>query len=299
MATKKKKSHSIKGFRGSQESHHASTNDAIRLRPENVGALVHDESDTISYRVYLTQNVIKASEMIDILTTQNVPQLKVLPPRIYRNLNVEAVQDSVAAEKEEISRLETLLQNHKFEMPLGFAKLSEMSAALVGEDVKCESMAAIEKEYMAQFGKRLQNDRVVVHYKQFPQLRGDLSEASADYWEKRREIVAKQKEEEAKLKAVQEQEEELKRQEEETARLRQRQEEEAMFSDPFGQQQQQNNQQIPGGVMAYSGSGVESQQQQTDASQQGILGSIFGDMNGENFNNGFEDEFGELDTAFF
>ncbi|SCV00880.1 LANO_0F09032g1_1 [Lachancea nothofagi CBS 11611] len=297
MAVKKRKPHNIKPIRNVQDGQPThNPYDSVRLKPEKVGALVHDESDTISYRAYLTQNFIKSSEWMDVLTTQNVPLQCIQPPPIYRDLNVEAMKQSIAAEKEQISALECQLENYSIELPKDFIKLRDLSVALANDSGDRKSTEPIEIEFMSEFGKHLQDGRISIHHQKFPQLRGDLSEAPVDYWAKRTEMLIKQHEETVRLKELQE-EEELKRRTEEQDRLRQKQEEQRLFEDPF-QPQQPQVQPIPS-VMAYNVNGNQAQPQQADAAQQGMLGSIFGDMNGENFNNGFEDEFGELDTAFF
>ncbi|SCU84832.1 LAFA_0D12266g1_1 [Lachancea sp. 'fantastica'] len=301
MAVKKKKPSSIKTLRNGQNTSHTGSNDATRLKPENVGALVHDESDIISYRAYLTQNLIKASEMMDILTTQNIALPKILPPPIYPNLDLESAQKSLEFEKQEIAALETQLTSDCLKLPSDYIALKELSQAVVtNEGSTPKEIERIQNTFMSKFQKHVQKDRIVVHHLKFPQLRGDLSTAPADYWAKRAENLAKQQEETLKLQALREQEEreELKRRSEEQERLRQKQEDQQLFEDPFAQQQPQQNQPAPG-LLAFNGNGNQNQQQPVDPSQQAMLGSIFGDVNGENYNNGFEDEFGDLDTAFF
>ncbi|CEP60553.1 Snf6p LALA0_S01e13564g [Lachancea lanzarotensis] len=314
MAVKKKKSSSIKTLRNGQNNTHTGSNDTTRLKPENVGGLVHDESDIISYRAYLTQNLIKASEMMDILTTQNIPLPKILAPPIYPNLDLDGAKKSLEFEKQEIAALETqLLTSHRLELPSEYIALKELSEAVVtNEGSTPKAIEKVQQTFMSRFQRHVQNDRIVVHHNRFPQLRGDLSIAPADYWAKRAENLAKQQEERLRLQALREQEqrEELARRSEEQERLRRKQEEQQLFEDPFAQQQPQQIQSVPG-VLAFngngngngngnsSGNGNQNQQQQADPSQQAMLGSIFGDVNGENFNNGFEDEFADLDTAFF
>ncbi|SCV04220.1 LAME_0H16710g1_1 [Lachancea meyersii CBS 8951] len=301
MAIKKRKSSNIKTLRNAQNNQHPhSSNDPARLKPENVGGPVHDESDILSYRAYLTQNLIKASEMMDILTTQNIRISKILPPPIYRNFDLKGMKKSIELEKENIDALKTRLQSYRQELPPEHVALKDLSEAVSNEGTDTRAIERIQNTFMSRFGKHLQDDRIVFHHQKFPQLRGDPSQAPADYWAKRGEILAQQREETLRLKALRaaEEQEELRRRSEEQERLRQKQEEQKLFEDPFAQQQQQQSQPVPG-VLAYNGNSNQSQQQPTDPSQQGMLGSIFGDVNGENFNNGFEDEFGDLDTAFF
>ncbi|CAR23309.1 Snf6p [Lachancea thermotolerans CBS 6340] len=302
MPPRKRRTHNLKGLRGSQDQQQShSSYFATRLKPEQVGALVHDESDTISYRAYLVQNFIRSSEMMDALMTQNVPLPKIKAPPIFRNPNVEEMKRAVVSEREQLDAIESHLQSYAIDLPDGYHQLKELSMQIdLSQDVSDNSIQAAESAYKAQTGKYTQDDRIVVHKDRFPQLRGDHSKAPPDYWERRLDILASQQQEALRLKIMQEEEEELKRRTEEENRLRQKQEEQRLYEDPF-QQQATHAQPMAGPVTANPGiPDPQPAQQPSDQPPHAMLGSIFGDMNGENFNNGFEDdEFADLDTAFF
>lgn len=75
-----------------------------RLQPEQATTMIHDESDTVSYRSYLLMNFVKSAEYIDILTTQPVTNDKIRPPRLFKeSFTLEAMKQRLKVQKEQLS----------------------------------------------------------------------------------------------------------------------------------------------------------------------------------------------------
>lgn len=340
-----------------------------RLQPEQSTTMIHDESDTVSYRSYLLMNFVKSAEYIDILTTQPVPNDKIRPPRLFReSYTLEAMKERLRVQKEQLNSAKEALDNLSEQAGRDAQFLKEKLNSSENQEADYD---ALLKEYLEHFGLRSQNDKVVFYRGRFGDLRGDTREAPPDYWQKhailvqeRREkaLLSKKQQEEAERERLRLIEEEKKKAEmEEAARqqerekqiqreqLRQREQmtmagadEEPFFQEPgqpshssfiqtrdpahglqfaapaqaaqFGpvvppvqqqvqselptkheqehgqQQQQQQSQQQPE---------TQLQQPQPQQPQQEAMDSIFGDFGNEPFTNGFEDDFGDLDTAFF
>ncbi|SCW01094.1 LAFE_0D04940g1_1 [Lachancea fermentati] len=307
MAGRRRRGPNSKSLRVSQEQHQQQNRsyDSSRLKPEQVGSLVHDESDTISYRSYLLQNFIASSELIDVLTIQPIPMTKIKPPPVYRGINIEEFRQTLAKEKEQLEELTRSVDSYEFKLSDNFKFLKESCRSLTEDELDDERLNSIAAGYSSKFHKEVKDDRIVIHKDKFLDLRGDTSEAPANYWEKHREMVAKKKEEALKLKLLQE--EEARKLQEEADRKMREEEEQRLFEEQFQQQIQppladqpvtgeetQVDQQAP------SGQPQERVPPQVEENpQSGMLGSIFGEINGDTFNNDFEDEFADLDTAFF
>ncbi|SCU82951.1 LAMI_0C01464g1_1 [Lachancea mirantina] len=297
MPVKKRRTHHGKQFRGSQDSQQARNYDNTRLKPEQVGRLVHDESDTISYRSYLLQNFMISSELIDVLTTQAVPVSKIKPPRIYPSMNLEAVKQAIEVEKQQILAMVQATSEYKVTYPDKYQILRQSSSKLTGSDVDHEMVEKVSNEFAAAFNKVVQDDRFVIHQGKFLELRGDVSEAPPDYWSKYKEIAFQKRQ---RALQIMQAAEEQKKKETEEAELRQRTAEAAVFDDHLDKNSEAAEMHSEG-LTNQAMVPPEQQNGQTNHEQAhpAMLGSIFGDLNGDTFNNGFEDEFADLDTAFF
>lgn len=294
--TKKRRSYQNKHPRSQQQQKQAYN--SSRLKPEQVGSAVHDESDTISFRSYILQNFIHAAELLDVLTTQPVPLSKIRPPNIYNSGTLESVKQRLASQNEELAAIRAKHDRFSLEDPSDVKFFKQKYRELCdlqecGElPQQKEKLESIVRDYASKFNIRLQDDSVVVHRGDFTFLRGDNSEAPADYWEKREQLLRQEEERKLLLKRQQEEEQERKIREEEEERKRQEAEQEAERK----RQQEQQEQEAAAQAAAQQEQQVHQPQ---PPPQQGILDPTFGGLGAEPFNNGFDDGFGDLDTAFF
>lgn len=321
--------------------------ESSRLKPEQVSTMIHDESDTISYRSYLLMNYVNSTRFMDILMTQNVPNCKIRQPPAFRKSTLEDMKQMLASQRETLASMEEATNNYIW-------KLSDdsefLKSKLQESEKEVEEPSSILKEYLEHFDLRAQDDRVVIHRNEFTNLRGDTREASPGYWNRhllvvkeqkeKALILQRQKEEEAEIerKRLEDEEEEKKKSEIEEMRRRkvleqqdhaqqqkekehlqqqqqlhlqlqiqqqlqqqlQQQEEKEEHQENRDEQQQQSIIQ----AQAQKSQQVEElaqhpQQQQQQRPAPNTIDSIFGEFGNEPFTNGFDDEFGDIDTAFF
>lgn len=173
-----------------------------RLQPEQATTMIHDESDTISYRSYLLMNFVKSAEYIDILTTQPITNDQIRPPRLFKeSFTLEAMKQRLKAQKEQLScakeALETFTWGDDTDSRFLKDKLVKSEAEQVDSD-------ALLKEYLEHFGLRSQNGKAVFYEGKFSDLRGDTREAPPDYWGKHAIMVQELREKALLLKKQQE-----------------------------------------------------------------------------------------------
>lgn len=326
-----------------------------RLKPEQVSSIVHDESDTLSYRSYLMVNFVRSAEFMDVLMTQPVANRQIKPPTVYGHLNVESLKTKLESQKEELSGLQEKAENYKWNLSEDSDFLRNKIRASAAASNNKDKNSEILEDYLRKFGLRSQENTVVFHRNKFSHLRSDTSEAPPDYWSNHRQLKKEQREKALALqrqKELEEAEKEKARLAEEDKRRLQMEEERKRKEEEQKEQQQmhlhlemerhfddgkikqlaqpnlpqQSPQQLPGLLQAQAKVHLSSQlnesedqaESQSDTPQQVLqpneeqhqdnqqalpaqngIDSIFGDFGNEPFNNGFDDEFGELDTAFF
>ncbi|GAV52045.1 hypothetical protein ZYGR_0AG00360 [Zygosaccharomyces rouxii] len=307
-----------------------------RLRPEHVSAVSHDESDTVSYRSHLLKNFIKTAEFIDVLTTQLVPLDKIKPPEIFKGITPSQLEGKLQVQKESVSQLQEMLNGFEWKLDenSGFLKDKLWSVESNSQDLD-----EILNQYESKFGLRSQENRVVTHRGKYTHLQKDQSCAPDGYWSNYAKLKKEHKERKLQLQWEQEQErqrqeqekrvqeeEELRRKEEEQhyleqqQREREQQEQEQFQRQQLEQQEEQQQEEQPQNIEdqhqdeQFQDGPSDSQQDeqspdddskaqvpqsQQQNSNQNMMDSMFGDFGNEPFNNGFEDEFGDIDTAFF
>lgn len=325
-----------------------------RLKPEQTNSIVHDESDTLSYRSYLIMNFVKSAEFMNALMTQPVTNSQIKPPSIFGNVTLESLNARLASQKKELDIIQDKANNYLWSLSNDSQFLKDKIQA---SETQQGVFSDILEEYLHQFSLRSQDDKAVFHKQKFLDLRADKREAPADYWEKHKQLKKEQRDKALFLQRQKELEEEerVKRRLEEETRQRLEMEEnrvrkemeqkgkaqidlQLQLQQQFGpdkvkqpeliQQQEQQGQppllqvqakNISDGQLEPSRQQFESRsqtpqqlsphdpdqdqdqnqpQQQPNATQNGI-DSIFGDFGNEPFSSGFDDEFGDLDTAFF
>lgn len=305
-----------------------------RLRPEHVSAVSHDESDTISYRSHLLKNFIKTGELIDVLTTQLVPLDKIKLPEIFKGITSSQLEGKLQVQKESLSQLQRILDDFEWKQDEDSVFLKDKLWAV---ELETQDPDEVLKHYEARFGLRSQENQVVIHRGKFTHLQKDQSCAPEGYWSNYAKLKKEHKERILQLQWEQEQErqrqeqekraheEELRRREEEQHELEQRQrereqqEQEQFQREQLEQQQPQQQEQQPQNVQDENqdqqfqevpNSSQQDEQSPDDDSKaqvppsqqnsnQNMMDSMFGDFGNEPFNNGFEDDFGDIDTAFF
>ncbi|GCF00402.1 hypothetical protein ZYGM_001525 [Zygosaccharomyces mellis] len=304
-----------------------------RLRPEHVSAVSHDESDTISYRSHLLKNFIKTSELIDVLTTQLVPLDKIKLPEIFKGVTSNQLEGKLQVQKESLSQLQRILDDFEWKQDEDSGFLKDKLWAV---ELETQDPDEVLKLYEARFGLRSQENQVVTHRGKFTHLQKDQSCAPEGYWSNYAKLKKEHKERILQLQWEQEQErqrqeqeksaheEELRRREEQheleqRQREREQQEQEQFQREQLEQQQAQQQEQQPQNVQDENqdqqfqevpNSSQQGEQSPDDDSKaqvppsqqnsnQNMMDSMFGDFGNEPFNNGFEDDFGDIDTAFF
>ncbi|CCK72362.1 Snf6p KNAG_0J02830 [Huiozyma naganishii CBS 8797] len=377
MAVVKKKKYQPKSVRQQQQILQTRSQlarhdfEASRLRAEQVGAVVHDESDTISFRSYILKNFINGSAYMNALTVNPVPLHRLKEVSVYGS-NKDVKLSIISLEKkleQEILLLDQLRGELDKEI-----ELPDFERTLLGQigHVDINSIESIDNAlvlYRRKFAVRMQDTLLVRHDGKFEHLKSDKKEAPEDYWQNYHEFKRKEKERrelekklalEQKLREEQEQkrlfeEAEAKRKLEEQQRdriklqqLQQQNSEENRIK--IMQQQQQdfirqqkqeennpaplprplpsqialtgfdagqnipqlmgpennpvtatvsNNPNILGGADQPSVPLGTQDVDQNGNEQQDLLDDMFGEYNNEPFNNGFDDDFGDLDNVFF
>lgn len=287
-----------------------------RLRPEHMSTVAHDESDTISYRSYLLKQYVKSADLIDALTTQLVPLDRIKPPLVYPTATLTEMEQRLEAEKNSLTHMRELASGYEW-------TLSEQSQFLKDKlrlsEQELEEPDIILNEYKTKFGLSSQDNRIVIHKNKFLDLKGDSAEAPRDYWQNHAQVKQehadrqrkKQLEAEQEVKRRLQEEQELKRrlEEEETRKKalaeQQQQEQQQKEREQQELQEQQQREQEAERQQAQQSQEQANQEQASEESQHQqtsnphMMDSIFEEFGNEPFNNGFEDDFGDIDTAFF
>lgn len=173
-----------------------------RLQPEQATTMIHDESDTISYRSYLLMNFVRSAEYMDILTTQLVANDKIRPPRLFReSATLEAMRQRLGAQKEQLSRARQALETFSWDVDEDSRFLKDKLAKSESDGLDSD---ALLKEYLQHFGLRSQNGKAVFYESKFSDLRGDTREAPPDYWQKHALMIREQQKKALLLKKEQE-----------------------------------------------------------------------------------------------
>ncbi|SMN20451.1 similar to Saccharomyces cerevisiae YHL025W SNF6 Subunit of the SWI/SNF chromatin remodeling complex involved in transcriptional regulation [Maudiozyma saulgeensis] len=268
---KKKRSHHAKGNKQAhlqqlqqQMQQQMKDSEANRLKPEQVNSIVHDESDTISFRANLLKNFILSADFMNSLTNQPVPLSKIKPPRVFQSGNPNTLRNIITTFKAKVKQEQTLLD-----------ELKKTSAELEAQEVKLDLAKELDsdttvyatleqtedtlRQYCDTNGLRSQDRRIIMHVEKFPSLKINPTEAPKDYWKTTyKELV---KEREIKIKEQKQREEEerkekelLKKREEEQKRAEeQKRIEEQRLRDlelqRIEETQQRNSLQFPTGMI--------------------------------------------------
>lgn len=243
-----------------------------RVKPTNVGALIHDESDIISYRLSLKHDFILNSKLIDLLTTQPIPLDRILPPKIYPEGALELMRQSLEAQEVLVKRLkqrlDTLSSKEEDSSDFYRTNIDKLSKDPYNQSL----LDNIEQEFSQKFSMKVCPNNVVIHRNKFSNLDKDRKEAPPDYWEKHRQFMEDKLNEERRAR---EQEEEQERQE--------------SFALEVDSGVNALNTEKPSDV-------GETEITVEDSGDPNLLDTVFGE---EPFQTGFDDGFGDLDTAFF
>lgn len=246
-----------------------------RVQATNVGSILHDESDVISFRHSLTNEFMLTSRLIDMLTTQPIPLDKIVPPEIVSAGTLELMTEHLQKQKAIVEELRVTSQDK-----ISAVKVPDDATAFYNKWIDQladhiydkDVVDRAEKEYSDKFKIQVKPSNIVIHRNKFSHLAPNRTHAPPDYWERHKKILAERKEQERRAK---EQEEE-----------RKRQEQMALSVEPIPEDLAVPTKQDE----------VEQQQIVVDPNDPNLLDNVFGE---EPFQNGFDDGFGDLDTAFF
>lgn len=309
-----------------------------RLRPEHVSSVAHDESDTISFRSYLLRNYIKSAEYIDVLTTQLIPLDKIRPPEIFKGISANHLEEKLSQQRDSLSQLQQNLDSFKWELnensvflkdklSLAESNLQDPDEILNQYETKFnlktqENGIVIHKDKYTQLQKD-QSRAPDGYWSNYAKLKDEYKENKLKLQREQEQERQRQEEE----RRVQE-EEELRRRQMEQYHLEQEQQQREREHHEQELLQQQQQQQVQHNH--HQDQEPELQEQNHDPNDQGdpidsqqgepspeddpraqvfppqqqnpnpnMMDGIFGDFGNEPFNNGFDDEFGDIDTAFF
>ena len=247
-------------------------NEVNRLKPEQISSVIHDESDTISFRANLLKNFVVAADYMTVLTAQPVPISKIKPPRVFQSSNPKTLRTIAQAFEAKLKQEQTLLDELK-----QAAHIAGHSTAVpaIDVDMELDSLAKVKsatEEYTAKHHLRVQDRRVIIHKDKFTHLKSDTREAPADYWKTtHRELLKEQKHKEKLAR-----EEELrKKQEEETRRIREEEEKKLEEQRKLQELEQQRSLQLQQEQQRQreqqqQQEELKRQQQENQQSQQGI-----------------------------
>lgn len=162
--------------------------EANRLKPEQVNSIVHDESDTISFRANLLKNFILSTDFMNVLTNQAIPLDKIKPPRVFQSGNPETLRMINNTFQNKLKQEQDILNQLK--ITAKELETKEQSMDIVKElDSDTSVYDSLQKtldgtrQYCEKYNLRSQDRRIVVHRNNFPSLKIDPSEAPKDYWE--------------------------------------------------------------------------------------------------------------------
>ncbi|CCC69571.1 hypothetical protein NCAS_0C05810 [Naumovozyma castellii] len=302
-----------------------------RLKPEPINSIVHDESDTISFRSFLLKNFIEMGNLMNALTCNITPLDKINAPEIFipneKGTNMESILKAMELKiDKDLEELE-VLQNGKMQQepftPNDLTnffsdKLKQLDNTTNVNDTQ------ILQDYLSKKNLRSQENIIVIHRNEFNHLKQDPREAPQSYWdtynankiklqqeleERKRleeEEAKRRQEEEANFKLQQEEEE--KRKKEEELQQQQQEEQQKLLLRQQQQQQDEEKQKQLAAQQAQQQQSQQQEQQEDGAEQQeqpAMLDNIFDDFtsngnnNGNEFNTNFDDDFGDLDNVFF
>lgn len=295
--------HQYQQIQQNQHQYQQRNPDRQRLKAEQIGSSVHDESDTMSFRGSLLNNFILSSEWLDALTTQYTPTSKIRIPHIYPSGSLNTIKKQLEIQIEQISSYKNLLSHFKFKSSTDadfYAQsFFELSKGSLNDSLLLNK---IEKSYEKFFKVKVKPNRIVMYNGKFHNLCQDKSQAPPGYWERDYPSFIKYKQELSFMKQKQlEQESELKHQgelleEQDGERqnlLLQRQEQQIQNTNQleFQNPTHKDEKQLLTHHIQVQNSTQNHPQQQ--------LESMFKDLGNEPFNTIFDDTFKDLDTAFF
>ncbi|CAI4039355.1 hypothetical protein SMKI_08G0180 [Saccharomyces mikatae IFO 1815] len=247
----------------------------VRLRPEQLSNIIHDESDTISFRSNLLKNFISSNEAFNMLSLTTVPCDRIERSRVFSDQTMRYLVQKQHELKSHAAEVE--------EKPPAPLKYTDRIAA--AENGTYSSKDLIDSVFEQGSRLRHQRDSIVVHRDDSAlvgTLRGDLREAPADYWTHAyREVLAQYHEAKHRI-----------RQKEATVS-------EGHNEASLQQQHSQQQQQVAATVAPSSPHSTAAQKERVPAVEEDPLENMFGDYTNEPFNTNFDDEFGDLDAVFF
>lgn len=248
----------------------------VRLRPEQLSNIIHDESDTISFRSNLLKNFISSNDAFNMLSLTTVPCDRIEKPRVFSEKTMKYLMQKQHDIKTQATEQE--------EKPLAPLKYTDLIVAAEGGSRSTKDL--IDAVFEQGNHLRYQPDGVVVHRDDsalVSKLRGDLREAPADYWTHAyMDVLAQYHEAKERI-----------RQKDITTSGTQ---DEVTLQQ---QQQQQKQQQAVATVAPQSPHAAATEKEPVPAVVDDPLENMFGDYSNEPFNTNFDDEFGDLDAVFF
>ncbi|EJS43511.1 snf6p [Saccharomyces arboricola H-6] len=257
----------------------------VRLRPEQLSNIMHDESDTISFRSNLLKNFISSNNAFNMLSLTTVPCDSIGKSGLFSEQTVKYFKQKHHDMKTGPAETEEEQQPPR---PLKYTDL-----ILAAEDGTRNTKDLIDAVFEQGGGQlRHQPDAVFVRRDDvtlMTKLRGDLREAPADYWTHIYGGVLTQYHE-AKQRARQKEVTASEGQDE--ASLQQRQE-------PQLQLHHQQPQTEAAAVPQSPHAAATEKEPQVPAVEDDPLENMFGDYSNEPFSTNFDDEFGDLDAVFF
>ncbi|EJT42238.1 SNF6-like protein [Saccharomyces kudriavzevii IFO 1802] len=255
----------------------------VRLRPEQLSNIIHDESDTISFRSNLLKNFISSNDAFNMLSLTTVPCDRIGKSRVFSEHTMRYLR-----QKQLDLKAQTAEQpEQKPPTPLKYTDL------IIAAENGSRSTKDLIDAVFDQGGGRLrhQPDDVVVRRDE-----AMLVESSAAILGRRPQTIGH-----IPYKEVLAQYHE--------ARLRISQKEATASEGPDeaclqgGQQQQQQDlqrqQQVAAAVPPQNPHVAATEKESVPAVEDDALETMFGDYSNEPFSTNFDDEFGDLDAVFF
>lgn len=171
----------------------------VRLRPEQLSNIIHDESDTISFRSHQLKNFISSNDAFNMLSLTTVPCDNIRNSRVF---------------SEQMAKYLTQKQRELLEAPAASSSgdpeneppraLKYSDLILAAENGTRSSKDLVEAVFVRGGPLRHQRDGVVVRRDDAAlvgKLRGDLREAPEDYWTHMyREVLAQYREARLRIK---------------------------------------------------------------------------------------------------
>ncbi|EDO15958.1 hypothetical protein Kpol_1044p17 [Vanderwaltozyma polyspora DSM 70294] len=236
-----------------------------RLLPENISTIIHDESDTISYRSYLLKNFNSMSRNISVLLLNN--NKEIIKPNLKFNTSL-INKDYLAKQKLELEKINEKLNDEGNDINMvneslkdfynkQLYKLNEIN--LLPSDSNDDNINSVLNSYLEKFNFKSQDNNIKFYPKEkFNHFKNDTNEAPADYWtnlykskkeeQKKKDLEAlrlqeEQKRREDELKRIQKEELEQKQREEEAQKKLHQQQQEVQKQTLLEEQQKQQQMQ--------------------------------------------------------